>query len=58
MLIEKNIHGGWVISEVIDNRLMTRTYYDYTKKEAIREFKAEQYNNKKGAVNHEYFRKS
>ena len=33
--------GAWTISAIIGNRLVSRTYYDYTKREAMAEFKAE-----------------
>lgn len=41
MIVEKIPHSGaWSISETIKNeRLFTKTYYGYTKKEAISEFK-------------------
>jgi hypothetical protein len=41
--IDKNIEGAWRISafvgEGIDEYLLTKTYYFYNKREAIRQFK-------------------
>ena len=41
--IDKNREGAWRISafvgEGIDEYLLTKTYYFYTKREAIRQFK-------------------
>ena len=43
--IDKNTEGAWRLSafvgEGIDEYLLTKTYYFYTKKEAIRLFKEE-----------------
>jgi hypothetical protein len=43
--IDKNAEGAWRLSafvgEGIDEYLLTKTYYFYTKKEAIRLFKKE-----------------
>lgn len=36
-LVERNIHGAWVIY----GELGVRQYYDYTKKEAISRYKEE-----------------
>lgn len=37
---EKNkVNGSWVISTIYKNFLVTRTYYGFTKREAISEFK-------------------
>jgi len=33
--------GGWRISDIIGNYLVTRRYFGYTKREAIAEFRAE-----------------
>jgi hypothetical protein len=33
--------GGWLVSEVIDGGLVTRRYFGYTKREAMRNFKDE-----------------
>lgn len=42
MLVERNINGSYSISDVIDGHLVTRTYYGYSKREAIRLFRAGQ----------------
>lgn len=39
MTVEKNIHGAWVISDIVDGYLVTRMYYYCTKREAKRLFK-------------------
>lgn len=36
---EKTIHGAWRLSTVKFDRLVTRTYYFYTKREATEEFR-------------------
>lgn len=41
MTIEKNIYGAWTVSDVVDGYLIRRTYYMYTKREAVRAFRAE-----------------
>lgn len=41
MTIERNQHGAWVISDIIDGYRVHRQYYGYTKREAIAEFRAE-----------------
>ena len=41
MTIEKNIYGAWIISAVVGNQLIRRTYYMYTRREAIRLFREE-----------------
>jgi len=41
MSVSRNYSGAWVISAVISGYLVTRQYYFYTKREAIRQFKAE-----------------
>lgn len=42
MTCTKNkINGSWVISDIVGGYLVTRTYYGYTKKEAIQMFKNE-----------------
>lgn len=33
--------GAWQISAIISGRLITRTYYGYTKREAVRLFRTE-----------------
>jgi len=40
MNIEKNIYGAYVISKDVNGILITRQYYYYTKKEAIKLFRA------------------
>ena len=39
MTIDKNNQGAWRISDIINNHLVTKVYYYYTKKEAIQRFK-------------------
>jgi hypothetical protein len=39
--IKLNHNGAWQISALIDNYLVTRTYYGYTKREAIAQFKCD-----------------
>lgn len=39
MLIERNHNGSWCISAIIRGSLFTRTYYGYTKREAVAEFR-------------------
>ena len=40
--ITKNpINGSYVVSDIIDGHLVTRTYYGYTKKECRRMFRNE-----------------
>lgn len=39
MLIERNRQGAVVVSEIIGDRLITRRYYGYTRREALREFR-------------------
>lgn len=41
MLIEKNIEGAWVITDIVAGYFVTRRYYGYTKREAIQLFKNE-----------------
>jgi hypothetical protein len=41
MTIEKNIHGALVISAVIGGYLISRQYYGYTRREAVRLFRDE-----------------
>lgn len=41
MTIEKNHSGAWIISTIWQGYLVTRSYYFYTKREAVRQFKAE-----------------
>lgn len=47
--ITKNpINGSYVVSDIIDGHLVTRTYYGYTKKECKRMFRNE-FKHKEGA---------
>ena len=39
MIIEKNIYGAYVISDIINGYRVSKQYYYYTKKEAINKFK-------------------
>ena len=39
MAIDKDKEGAWRISDIINDQLITKVYYYYTKKEAIRLFK-------------------
>jgi len=39
MTIDKNIEGAWRISDIINDQLITKVYYYYTKKQAIQLFK-------------------
>lgn len=41
MIVEKNEEGAWVIYDSIGGYLVTRRYYFYTKREAVRLFKRE-----------------
>jgi len=41
MSINKNIHGAWVVSDIIKGYRVQKTYYYTTKKEAIKLFKKE-----------------
>ena len=41
MIIEKNVHGAYVISDIIKGQYVSKQYYYYTKKEAIIKFKRE-----------------
>jgi hypothetical protein len=41
MSINKNIHGAWVVSDIIGGHRVQKTYYYTTKKEAIKLFKKE-----------------
>jgi hypothetical protein len=40
MLVERII-GGYCISEIVGNQMITRRYFGYTKREAINLFKRE-----------------
>ena len=35
------VNGSWSVSAMVNNRLVRRSYYGFTKKEAITEFKEE-----------------
>ena len=39
MVIEKNHNGAYIISEVIKGYLVTRVFYGYNKREAVKKFK-------------------
>ena len=41
MTVERTLQGAWRISAMIDGYLVTRQYFDYTKREAIALFKAD-----------------
>lgn len=41
MTATKLHNGAWQISDIIGGHLVTRTYYGYTKREALRLFKSE-----------------
>ena len=41
MTIEKGVHGQWIVSDIVAGYLVTRQYYGYTKREAMRLFKKE-----------------
>lgn len=41
MTVEKTAQGAWVISDIIDNQLVRRVYFFYTKREAIQNFRKE-----------------
>jgi len=41
MIIERNHAGAWVISDIIGGYRVSQTYYYYTKREAIRLFRAD-----------------
>lgn len=38
--IAKNYQGGLNLSAVVNNRIVSRTYYGYTKAESVKMFKA------------------
>lgn len=40
-IIERNSEGAWVVSDTIGGYWVTRRYYYYTKREALRLFKQE-----------------
>lgn len=39
MIIERNYEGAWVISDIVAGYWVTRKFYGYTKREAVRLFK-------------------
>ena len=41
MTVTKNIHGNYIISDIINGHLVTMTYIGYTKKQAIKMFREE-----------------
>jgi len=41
MTIERNYEGAYVVSDIVGGYLVTRSYYGYTRREAIALFKAE-----------------
>jgi hypothetical protein len=41
MTVDKNNEGAWRVSDIIGGYLVTRRYYGYTKREAIKLFKEE-----------------
>lgn len=41
MIIEKTFQGAWKISALVEGHLITRQYFYYTKKEAIKAFREE-----------------
>lgn len=42
MTVTKQAHSGaYVVSDLVDGYLVTRTYYGFTKREAVRMFREE-----------------
>jgi len=41
MIIDKNNEGAWRISDIVSGYWVTKVYYFFTKKEAIKMFKKE-----------------
>ena len=41
MSIEKTFQGAWRISDIVGGRLVSRVYYGYGKRDAVRQFKLE-----------------
>lgn len=41
MLIEKGKYGQYIVSDIVENVLVTKQYYGYTKKEAKKLFNEE-----------------
>lgn len=50
MTITKLHSGAWQVSEIVNGYLLTRTYYGYTKREAISEFISEFKEEKRNAT--------
>ncbi len=41
MTAQKNSAGAWIVSDIIGGYLVTRTYYYYSKRDALADFKRE-----------------
>jgi hypothetical protein len=41
MTIEKTIQGAWRLSAIVDNHIVTRVYFGYTKRQALNAFREE-----------------
>lgn len=41
MIIERNYQGAWVISDIIGGYRVARSYYGYTKREAVALFRTD-----------------
>jgi 5-bromo-4-chloroindolyl phosphate hydrolysis protein len=41
MIAEKNNEGAWVVSDIVNGYRVSRRYYFYTKREAVRLFRQE-----------------
>jgi hypothetical protein len=41
MSATKNIYGAWTVSDIVNGFKIRRTYYGYTKREAMQIFKLE-----------------
>lgn len=41
MTAERNYAGAWIVSDIVAGYLVTRSYYGYTKREAVADFKRE-----------------
>jgi len=39
MTIERNIHGDWVLSDIVRGHLVRRTYSGYSKMDAVKQFR-------------------
>lgn len=42
MTVQCTINGVWIISDIIDGYLVSRSYYFMTRREAVKAFKHEQ----------------